>query len=377
MDARGTSALPNTAALLAWLAAAAVPAFTLRNPLYLVLVLGSAWLVYSVYGRRSLAGSSWGSLVKMGFFLVALTIPFNALANHSGTMVLFRLPENWPIVGGAVTLEAVVAGAVNGLGLFAILVVFAAFNAAVDHYELMRATPAFLFQAGVVASIAITFVPQLVLSAREIREAQRIRGHRFRGVRALLPLVLPLLATSLERAIQLAETMEARGFGASVRPLPVRQSNLRLAGTLAALLALLTGLFLAAYRPSGSLLNWGLAGAGTLGLLVLFWLQGKRVRRTRYRRSPWTAHSTLVVAASLVALGGLVAARSSVPELLVYNPYQPGSLLPPFSPWLGAALLFLAVPALLVPKRSGGGHARPGAGRDGVEYAMCDEEMVE
>ena len=368
----------NTGSLLAWLAAAAVPAFTLRNPLYLVLVLGSAWLVHSVYGRGSVAGTSWGSLIRLGLFLVVLTIPFNALANHSGNIVLFRLPEGWPVVGGAVTLEAVIAGAVSGLGLFTILVVFAAFNAAVDHYELMRATPAFLFQAGVVISIAITFVPQLVLSAREIREAQRIRGHRFRGVRALLPLILPLLATSLERAIQLAETMEARGFGASVRPVSGRRSSLVLAGTLAALLALLAGLFLAAYRPSAGLLNWSLVAAGGLGLATVFWLEGRRVRRTRYRRSRWTRRCSLVTVASLAALAGLVVARSNVPELLVYVPYPPNSLLPPFSPWLGAALLLLAVPALLTPAVRPGSDRKPQAGSSGAaDYALCDEEMVE
>ncbi len=378
MDTRNSLNVLNTGSLLVWLAAAAVPAFTLRNPLYLVLVLGSAWLVHAVHGRGSTVGTSWGSLIKLGLFLVVLTIPFNALANHSGDAVLFRLPEGWPVVGGPVTLEAVIAGAVNGLGLFTILVVFAAFNAAVDHYELMRATPAFLFQAGVVISIAITFVPQLVLSAKEIREAQRIRGHRFRGVRALLPLVLPLLATSLERAIQLAETMEARGFGASVRPVSGRQSSLMLAGTLAALLALLTGLFLAAYRPSAGLLNWSLVSAGGLGLVVVFWLEGKRVRRTRYRRSRWTMRSTLVTVASLAALAGLLVARSTVPELLVYVPYPPNSLLPPFSPWLGVALLLLAIPALLTPAAGPGPDKKRRAGSSGAaDYALCDEDMVE
>jgi len=367
-----------TGSLLVWLAAAAVPAFTLRNPLYLVLVLGGAWLVHTVYARGSSVGTSWGSLIKLGLFLVVLTIPFNALANHGGDIVLFRLPEAWPIVGGAVTLEAVIAGAVSGLGLFTILVVFAAFNAAVDHYELLRATPAFLFQVGVVISIAITFVPQLVLSAKEIREAQRIRGHRFRGVRALLPLILPLLATSLERAIQLAETMESRGFGASVRPVSGRQSSFMLAGTLAALLALLAGLFLAAYRPSAGLLNWSLVAAGGLGLAAVFWLEGKRVRRTRYRRSRWTTRCTLVTVASLVALAALVVARRTVPELLVYVPYPPSSLLPPFSPLLGAALLLLAVPALVAPGvRPGSAGKRQAGSRGAADYALCDEEMTE
>jgi energy-coupling factor transport system permease protein len=366
----------NTGSMLLWLGAAVVPAFTLRNPLYLVLVLGCAWLVHTVYGRASTAGSSWGSLVRIGLFLVVLTIPFNALANHSGQIVLFRFPESWPLVGGAITLEAVIAGAVSGLGLFTILVVFAAFNVSVDHYELMRATPSFLFQAGVVVSIAVTFVPQLILSAKEIREAQRIRGHRFRGVRALLPLVLPLLATSLERAIELAETMEARGFGASVRPVSRRRSSLMLAGTLASLLALLAGLFLAAYRPAGARLNLGLVAAGGLGLLTVFWLQGRRVSRTRYRRNRWTSRDTLVTAASLAALGSLLAARWAVPELLIYAPYPPGSLSPPFSPWLGAALLLLVAPAVFAPgRRAPAEGVRQGEGCDVVDYPLCDEEM--
>jgi energy-coupling factor transport system permease protein len=293
----------------------------------------------------------------MGLFFVALAIPFNALSNHSGQIVLLRLPQTWPVVGGLITLEAVIAGAANGLSLFTILVVFAAFNAAVDHYQLLRATPAFLFQAGLVVSIAVTFVPQMVLSAREIREAQRIRGHRFRGVRGLMPLAVPLLATSLERAIQLAETMEARGFGSALRPVSRWQATAVQVLTLAALLSMLSGLLLVAYFPALGLRGWGLACAGGLGLAAVFWLQGRRVRRVRYRRSPWTVRDTAVLAASLVALGVGIAARWLAPESLQYAPYPPNPLVPSFNPWIGASLLLLSVPALLAL-----GEARQSAG---------------
>ncbi|MGD8398541.1 MAG: energy-coupling factor transporter transmembrane component T, partial [Anaerolineae bacterium] len=277
----------HTGAWVAWLVAAAVPAFTLRNPLYLALTLGAAGIVYTALGRRSIVGQAWGGFVRIGLFFVALAVAFNALSVHIGDVVLFRLPASWPIVGGPITLEAIIAGAVNGLGLLTILVVFATFNAVVDHYQLLRATPAFLFQAGVVISIAVTFVPQMVLSAREIREAQRIRGHRFRGVRDLLPLIMPLLASSLERAIQLAETMEARGFGAAVAPPSPRQAVADQAGLLGSLLGLLVGLGLAAYQPDLASWGWALAGASALGLAATFYLQGRRVRQTRYRRLPW------------------------------------------------------------------------------------------
>jgi energy-coupling factor transport system permease protein len=341
----------HTLAWVIWLVAAAVPAFTLGNPLYLALTLGAAWIVYAALGRSTPMGSSWGGFVKIGLFFLLLTIPFNALSIHAGRIILFRLPESWPIVGGVITLEAILAGMVSGLSLLTILLVFAAFNAVVDHYQLLRATPAFLFQAGVVVSIAVTFVPQMVLSAQEIREAQRIRGHRFRGIRDLLPLIVPLLASALERAIQLAETMEARGFGSTVRPTSRRQATLAQWGTLAALLALLAGLFMVTYLGEYGAWGWLLAGLGVAGLSALFWLQGQGVRRTRYRSDRWTARDSVVAAAGAVVVAVIVAARLTMPQALVYSPYPPYSLLPPFDPWVGAVLLLLVLPAILAPRR--------------------------
>lgn len=340
----------HTFAWLMWLIAAAIPAFTLRNPCYLGLVLGAAWLVYTARGRTSPVGSSWGGFVRIGLFFLALAIPFNALSLHAGRIVLFHLPASWPIVGGAITVEAILTGAVNGLSLLTILLVFAAFNAVADHYQLLRATPAFLFQAGVVVSIAITFVPQMVLSGKEIREAQRIRGHRFRGIRDLLPLIIPLLASALERAIQLAETMEARGFGSVIRPVSRRQAGLRQGGMLAALLILLAGLFVVAYFPAGSSWGWLLAAVGVAGLLAVFWLQGRGVQRSRYRREQWTGQDTAIVVSGVIVIGVVFIARLTVPETLVYSPFPPYPLLPPFNPWVGAALLLLALPVLLVPR---------------------------
>jgi energy-coupling factor transport system permease protein len=351
--AAGLAEMLHTWSWVIWLLAASVPAFMLRNPLYLALILGGAWLNYSALGRGTPIGSSWGSFIRFGLFLFALTIPFNALSVHAGEIILFRLPESWPIVGGAITLEAVLSGAVNGLSLMTILVVFAAFNAVVDHYQLLRAVPAFLFQAGVVISIAITFVPQMVLSAKEIRQAQRIRGHRFRGIRDLLPLILPLLANGLERAIQLAETMEARGFGSTVRPMSRREAVLSQLGTLAALLILLGGLFIGTFYAESGIWGWGLVGLGALGLLAVFQLQSRRVRRSRYRRPRWLARDTGVVAASGLVLAVVLFAKATAPGTLYYIPYPPNSLWPPFDPLLGAALILLALPALLAPRGAG------------------------
>ncbi|MBN1135470.1 MAG: energy-coupling factor transporter transmembrane protein EcfT [Anaerolineae bacterium] len=339
----------HTLTSVLWLVAAAVPAFTLHNPLYLVLIVGASWIVYLGLGRASPTGRSWGTFVKIGVLFVAVAVAFNALSSHFGTLVLFRLPETWPIVGGPITLEAAIAGAVNGLGLLTILAVFATFNAVVDHYQLLRATPAFALQVGTVVSIAITFVPQMVLSAAEIRQAQRIRGHRFRGIRDLLPLVMPLLATSLERAIQLAETMEARGFATVLNPGSKESARLRIIvtqmGLLATLLGLLTGLFLLTFAPGGSAWGWGLLILSGGGMGMVLWWQGRQVRRTRYRRTHWQGHDTAVAIACAIVLATVIAGKLAAPQTLAYSPYPPNSLLPPFNPYVGAAVLLLALPA--------------------------------
>jgi hypothetical protein len=84
--------------------------------------------------------------------------------------------------------------------------------------------------------------------------------------------------------------------------------------------------------------------------LLLLWLQGRQVKRTRYRRPAWHGRDTAVLAASALTLITVLAARLAAPETLYYNPYPPAALLPPFNPLVGAALLLLALPALLAPR---------------------------
>ncbi|MFN2242457.1 MAG: energy-coupling factor transporter transmembrane component T, partial [Anaerolineae bacterium] len=201
-----------------------------------------------------------------------------------------------------------------------------------------------------VISIAITFVPQMVISAREIRQAQRIRGHRFRGLRDLLPLVIPLLANSLERSIQLAETMEARGFGSAVSLPSRRRALLSQLGLLAALVGVLVGLSLLAFYPQARVWAWLLVAIGVIGMLAFFAFHGRQVKRTRYRRQSWHAPDTVVAVASAISLAIVIVVRLTAPDTFFYSPYPPNSLLPAFDPLVGVALLLLVMPVLVAPR---------------------------
>ena len=335
----------------AWLAAAALPALLTRNPLYLSLTLLAVGVVYGALGKRSPLARNWGAFVRFSAFLWLLTIPFIALLNHHGTIVLFRLPATWPLIGGPVTLEALLYGLTGGLALVTLLMAFAVFNVAVDQARLLRMTPGFIYQAGVVAGIAVAFVPQMVTTWAAIREAQQVRGHQVRGVRDLLPLLMPLLVTALERAMQLAESMEARGFGGQMLAATTaeRQRNqvILLAG-LGMLGAGVAGLGFWTDQPW--LVGVLLAGGGAL-LIWSFWDQGRRVRRSRYHRWLWARVDRIVLVISLIAAGIWILAMLTQADWLLYYPYPPYSPWPTFEPVLGLAILLLVAPALALPPR--------------------------
>src|SRR5512136_1663460 len=71
----------------AWLAAAALAVLSTRNPLYLLLVLLAAIVLYSALrrcSRASDAARSWGAFVRFGATLWLFTIPFALLTAHYG-----------------------------------------------------------------------------------------------------------------------------------------------------------------------------------------------------------------------------------------------------------------------------------------------------
>lgn len=320
-----------------------------RNPMYLGLLLGVVLVQNAAATQRRGDAQGWQMLVRASLGFALLIIPFNALNVHAGSHVLFHLPDSWPLIGGAITVEAAVWGACSALSLATLIVLFATLNLHVDQAQMLRLAPGFIFEAGLIVSIALTFVPQMMTGAREIREAQLVRGHRIRRARDMLPFVMALLTSGLERSFQLAESMEARGFG-NVRDQDRRQDVLYKALTLLGLAGILSGFFVLTYWSSFALPGWSVLLSGAALLLGAFWAQGKRVLRTRYRRDDWTWRDATVLTVGLVAGLALAIVRVRDPAALVYSPYE--ELLPSFHPWLGVSLLALVAPALLRPGQS-------------------------
>ena len=252
------------------------------------------------------------------------------------------------MVGGPITLESLFFGLSSGLNLFAILLLFAAFNVAVETHRLLRWIPVGLFQAGVVVSIALAFIPQMISGLQSIREAQRIRGHRFRGIRDLLPLFVPLLTTGLERSLTLAESMEARGFGGILSHPSRRMTNLVRVLTLAGFVFILPGAVVSTLISPAQAWGAGITVIGMGLLVVALYLQGRQVRRTFYRMDHWQREDTLSVLPSVLSAGLIVAVWRLNGMALIYYPYPPFSIWPGFHPAVGVAAILLSAPAMLL-----------------------------
>jgi energy-coupling factor transport system permease protein len=333
----------DSRAWLIWVLAMAMLVTVARNPLYTLILLLVARLVTAAWGtfQGGLPLPFWRSAA----LILLLSTAINVLFVDTGATVFGRLPEHWPLVGGAMTMEAAVYGAHNGLILLALLAAFMALNALVPAGELIRLAPRAFYSLGVVLLITLTYVPETVRHLNRVREAQAIRGHRLRGLRDWQPLLIPLLIGGLERAMQLAETMVARGYGATdgnEQPVAVRLA------LLSSLVALLVGWLLALW--------WGWPGyvlllAGAAVLIILIRQLGRSVRHTIYRPSRWQKQDTLLLATVVLPLS-LAFLPSPLLDhtTLFYSPY-PQVTLPSFDPLFGVALACLALPALLAPAR--------------------------
>jgi energy-coupling factor transport system permease protein len=140
---------------------------------------------------------------------VVLVTPFvEAIGSHP----LWTGPTV-PVLGQLdVTSEELRNGLFQGLRLTAVALAFAAYALLLDHDRLVQSA-GFARRSVLAIALATRLVPTLERDAAGLVEALRGRGVDVSGVRGRARLLSPLLAGSLERALNLAEAMEARGYG--------------------------------------------------------------------------------------------------------------------------------------------------------------------
>ena len=118
-----------------------------------------------------------------------------------------------PVLGQLdVTTEELAGAAIQAVRLAAVTLAFAVYALLLDHDSLLRSAR-FARKSALVVALATRLVPTLERDVHGLVEALRGRGVEVEGIRGRARLVSPLVSGSLERALNLAEAMEARGYG--------------------------------------------------------------------------------------------------------------------------------------------------------------------
>jgi energy-coupling factor transport system permease protein len=183
-----------------WCLAVVTVALSVHHPLVLgvlivaVLAAGAGARVW----RPVLVAVAWS--VPFGVVVALL----NALTNRAGLTVIYRLGGGWDI-----TLEALVQGGAYALTFVVIFGIARLYSAAIDPDDLLRAFRRVSFASALTAALATRMVPVLARDARRLSDAARSRGEPA----PRMALVRAVAAGTMDRAIDVAATLETRGYG--------------------------------------------------------------------------------------------------------------------------------------------------------------------
>ncbi len=300
---------------------AAIAAGT-TNPIYLISIIFVVLLV--VKYRKS--DAPWSKSIK-GFIyagiLIVIIRTFLVIITPDifGDFVLFTIPEiQLPSIfagikiGGAIKANTLYFAFTQGLRFATILICIGAAQSLASPYRLLKSVPAALYEIGLSIIVAMTFAPQLAQDAKRVREAQFLRGRKITGIKSFAKTIVPILEGAMERALNLASSMDSRGYGRKVHQNKIKK-NVTNIFMLLGLLGIIFGL-------SGLLGVFSQTNIGFLNLFIgLFfaifslWLAGKNASRTKYRADRWEIPEVLVI---FSAIFGLVSLRFS--ETSVLNP---------------------------------------------------------
>jgi energy-coupling factor transport system permease protein len=202
-----------------WIVSLTEAALILYHPLVLLAlllgVLGAGW------GAR--VGARLSRSLRTALIVAAPIVLVNVLVSRQGLTVFARLGELGPFGQGDLTLEAVAYGGVIALKVTLLILITSLAGLAVDPDELLRIFRRLSFRSALTATLATRMLPVLAADSQRLAEAQRTRpGGAPGGARGKVALISAVVGGSLDRAMDVAATLEVRGFAGTP---PARSSS--------------------------------------------------------------------------------------------------------------------------------------------------------
>jgi energy-coupling factor transport system permease protein len=279
----------GAAALHLWSFAAI--AFVVANPI----VLAGCAAAVAIAGVAAGAQRALALAARWGVALGVVIVVVNLIAAQRGDTILVRGPD-LPVLGTIdISAEALAEGGVLALRIAIVVAAFAIHTACVDPDRLLRLARPIARRSALTATLITRLVPLAAADQARVREAVALRGPAaaFVGRAALLH---RLVSGSLDRAVDVAATLELRGYAGDAPARAARRA-----------------------RAPGDL-AFALSGLAALGLVIVARIAGV----AGYESYPLividTGPATLALAAALpaaalapIVLAGLRSRR--IPEL--------------------------------------------------------------
>ncbi|MGA0850863.1 MAG: hypothetical protein ACO3QM_02320 [Candidatus Nanopelagicaceae bacterium] len=170
----------------------------------------------STYWRTSFKWILRLALIAFAFrmligFLIGVPMPGKVLF----TLPQIQLPEFLVGIrlGGPVTEQRLQSTLKEATLLAALILIFALSNSLSNPHSLLKVLPRRFYSIGLAGVIATSVAPQAVRSISRVRTAKRLRGQPGNGLGSWRRVAIPVLEDSLERSIDLAASLESRGYG--------------------------------------------------------------------------------------------------------------------------------------------------------------------
>lgn len=261
-------------------------------------------------------------MLKVAAFVIVLRVLLQTLlAPETGVNILFTLPSielpTWIAgirIGGFVTSESLITGLREGARLGVVIICVGAAASLASPARLLRSLPAPIYELGVAAVVALTFLPQLISDLQRVRTARKLRGRTTRGIRAITETASTILDSALDRSITLAASMDSRGYGR-------RNDKVASRGRVTDVLILtgLAGIALGTYglldaatsqTVAISILAGGISLSG-LGFVVA----SRRTSRSRFGKDPWELPEWIICASGIAVAVTFFAAPNTWPSI--------------------------------------------------------------
>lgn len=174
----------------------------LGNPVYILLSFGFAFLY-----RLKIAGKNAFSSLKLILPVILLTGVFNMFFSHFGVTRLFSIGSY------DFMLESLLFGLSTGVMLGAVILWFLCYTEVVTSEKFIAVFGGFMPNLALLFSMVLRFIPLMVKTSNEIKEANIGLGNEVSGLKNSINRFSCLVSISLEKSMETADAMRSRGFG--------------------------------------------------------------------------------------------------------------------------------------------------------------------